>query len=132
MAKITPNMDEAVDFSTIPPGTFKMRITGDEVKTTAKGDPMVSWKLTIFGAEGDADQYNGRVVFHNTMLAGKGSGSFRSLWMAVNNVANVADVPNTLDCDTEDFLGKEVLATLGIREYQGSEFNEIKSVGPIH
>ena len=132
MAKITPNMEEAVDFSALPAGQYKVRITGDEVKTAKKsGAPYVAWKMTVFGAEGEAEQYNGRVLFHNTMLSGKGAGGFRSLWMAVNNITDVSEVPTALDCDTEDFLSKEVFVTVGQREYEGNTMNEVKAVAPI-
>jgi len=131
MAKITVDLTEAVDFSTIPPGEYKVRITGEEVKTSKNtGVPMVAWKLTIFGAEGDAERYNGRTLFHTTVLRGKGSGLYRSLYAATEGIEE-KDVPERLDCDSEDFLSKEVLATVGVRVFEGKEQNKVEAVAVI-
>lgn len=125
-----------MDFNPVPDGEYKVRITKEEVKPTKK-DPnafFCRWEMTIFGCEGQAAEYNGKKVYHNTMLTGAGSGMFRDLFMAVNKIAKKEDVPSKLECDTEDFLGKEVAVTLtqGTKEDGSpSGFNEVKAVKPL-
>lgn len=76
---LTPDLSEATEMAdgVLPPGVYKARVTAMEKKTSKNIEsptPYIKWTLTIFGAEGELSKYNNWKVYHNTMLAGKGTG----------------------------------------------------------
>jgi len=113
MPTITPDFSEAMDLDNpVTPGVYKTRITKAEMKKANKtGADYVSWKLDIFGAEGSLATFNNRVVFHNTMIDGKGSDGLRKLFKA----ATGEELQSGQSVDTEVILGREIEVTLATR-----------------
>lgn len=106
MAQITPDFSQASDDTPVPPGVYSARVTGSEIKTSQAGNDYISWKLQLYGAEGELAPVNNRVVFHTTMISGKGAGILKSFQKAcLGNAIEGA-------FDTDQLLGKEVQVTL--------------------
>ena len=125
---ITPDFTEATESAPIPPGVYKTRITDCETKTSKKGAKYLNWKLSIFGAEGEASKQNNRPVFMITMLDGKGAGRLKDLAKAA-----LGTVPSTWN--TDEFLGKEVEVVLVERRDETgavSGFPDVKTVRACH
>lgn len=106
MPQIEINFDEAVEFTPVPDGTYSARIVDSTLKTSKAGNSYIEWKMTLFGAEGELEQYNNKMVFHRTMTSGKGSGILKALGKAVG-----VDLANG-SLDTEAFLTKELTVVL--------------------
>lgn len=126
MPNITPDFSEAVEATPIPDGVYNARITEAKVEKAKKsGDAFLKWKLTIFGAEGDAAKYNGWPVFYNTMIGGKGAGMLKTLIKAATGVEPAGAF------DTDELLGKEVTLTLKQRMQEDgtpAAWPDVKSV----
>lgn len=76
-ADILPDFSEAADYSTVEPGVYKTRVIESEVKTSAKGNTYINWKLEIFGAEGEMSKFNKRTLFAMTMTSGAAAGKLK-------------------------------------------------------
>lgn len=106
MGLITPDFSEAVGFDAVPPGVYNVRVGGYEQKTSQKGDAYLSWKLMIFGAEGDFAAANNRTLFLTTMLKGKGAGILKSLLQAA-----IPDYQPGQAFDPDAIVGAELKVT---------------------
>ncbi len=96
---ITPSFTEVAD--DIKPGTYKVRVTGVESKTSQKGDTYLKWELSTFAEEDPKNE--GRKMWHSTMISGKGAFMFKRFW---NAATGGEDVPAQVD--TEMLIGKEM------------------------
>ena len=124
MPRVSPDFSEALDLSPLPPGTYKVRLTDVESKTSKAGNHYLNWKLTTFGSENSST--NNRVIFYSTMTSGKGAGSLKALLAATGK--------GTGEFDTEELLGKEVRVTvIQGRDQDGnpSDFPSVKAVAAI-
>lgn len=122
--EITPDFSEAIIFESIPDGTYKARIASVESKKSKKDEPMLKWKFTLFGGEGDLSKFNNAAVFYNTMIGGKGAGMLKTLWEAV-----LGEVPAKFD--TDQLLGGEVSIVIktGYDQHgQKSKYPDVKAI----
>src|SRR4030067_51582 len=106
---ITPDLSQAVesnDDTTIPNGVYKVRVDSGEVKITAAGEQRISWKLAIFGAEGELARFNNWKVFHSTMCVGKGAGMLKQFYTACTGT----DLAGSFEM--EELYGKELQVTV--------------------
>jgi len=110
--RLVPDFSEAKDFDPIPDGTYTANITDWELKTSQKGAQYVSWTLTTTGAEGDLAQFNGRKVWHNTMLSGPGSGMLKQMYK------NITSKDIDADFDTEELMGQQCIIDLATETNQ--------------
>ncbi len=115
--EITPDFTEAV--GTLTPGEYAVRVVDSEVKTSKAGNPMINWKLETFGR--DDDSLNGRTLFHNTMISGKGSGFLREFLSAVQ-----AELSPDGKLETTAIHGRELVVVLANEE--GSAYPRVKGV----
>ena len=108
---VTPDFSEIVEQQneSIADGIYTARIEGVEQKTSKAGAPMLSWKLVIFGADGELARFNNWTVFYTTMLGGKGAGMLKSFYRA----ATKTDLKGAFDAT--ELYGKEVQITLQSR-----------------
>lgn len=129
---ITPELSEAVDTPSepIPPGVYKVRIEDAEVKQTKAGTgSYLSWKLKIFGAEGDHAKYNNWPVFYSTMTSGKGAGMLKALYKAA------LGQELTGQFDATELFGREVQVAIAQRRDQDgnvSRWPDVKSVKALN
>ena len=106
---VTPDFSEIAEQKndTIADGIYKARIEGVEAKTSKAGDPMLSWKLVIFGAEGDYARFNNWPLFYTTMQKGRGAGILQQFYRAATKTNLMKP-----SFDTDDLLGKEIQVTV--------------------
>lgn len=126
MALVKPDLSEHTETLTLAPGTYKVRVTGCEQKTSVKGSDYLNWKMEVFGAEKAA--YNGKWVFMMTPLSGKGVFRLVELYSAATKEKLN---PKTPEFDTEQIIGKEVEVTLAeARDQDGNirKYPDVKSV----
>lgn len=125
---ITPDFTEAVEFVTLPPGTYTARLTGCESKVSQAGNPRLNWKFTTFGS--DKAELNNQTIFYGTNLNGKGSGFLRELLSLLSGEKWESGRP----FDPEQFFGREIKLSLVAGKTQTGEpsnYPEVKSIGKI-
>lgn len=123
---ISPDFSEAVEFSPLPKGNYKVRITDCQTKQTKAGDTRLMWKLQTFGQSDPA--LNNRTITFGTMISGKGAGFLKQLIRAATG-----EEP-TGSFNTDALLGREVLATVVEGKDQDgnpSSFPEVKAVAKL-
>jgi hypothetical protein len=107
-----PKMGDMPTGSPLPEGVYHLRLDKTTLKKTgpaskAPGSPMAECQMTVFGPE-EAEEFHGRKVFENFMLAGEGMFRTRQfLEAAGKNEEFVLD-------DTEQLLGLEVAAVVQV------------------
>lgn len=128
---ITPDLSQAVEVSDdaqIPNGVYKVRVESGEVKQTQAGEQRISWKLSIWGAEGELTRFNNWKVFHSTMISGKGAGMLKQFYKACTG----ADLTGSFNL--EDLYGKEVQVTVVNKtnpDGTPSKFPDVKGIKPL-
>lgn len=98
--RIVPDFTELVDLQPIPDGVYKARILAVEEKKSKAGNDYLNWKAQIFGAEGELEKFNNRLVFIMTMV--NGSNSSLKLLKQMMTLKGVGP-----EFDTDDILGLE-------------------------
>jgi len=94
----------------IPEGIYKLRCDKVTYKLSAKNStPMAEATFTIYGPD-SAEEYQGRKVFENFMLAGEGQFKTRQFLSAVGK-----DEDFVLE-DTDDLIGLEAGAVIQIEK----------------
>lgn len=128
MSLVPMNFDNEV--TPLAPGVYKARIVGAEVKqgkTKDDGTPginYVNWRLETFGSP----EVNGKSVFHMTPL----EGGFVTKLAELHKAATREDIDKKQkQYDPEMLIGKELVATLTQREYNGKTQLEVKAVAPL-
>lgn len=123
MALIKPDFSEVS--KPIQPGTYNARVVAGEIQTSQKGQPMVSWKLELFGSP----DVNNRVVFTRTMVSGPGASRLKQLYAA----AIGEDLKDGEQFDTDSLIGKEINVTLvqgKDKEGNVSQYPDVKATTP--
>ena len=106
---ITPDLSQATesrDDAQIPAGIYTVRVDSAEAKTTLKGEQRISWKLVIYGAEGELARFNNWPVFHSTMCVGAGAGMLKQFY----KVCMGQELTGAFDAT--ELYGKELQITL--------------------
>lgn len=131
MAKVIVDFTEAKEFdrTPVPAGVYRATIDAkyaQEIKIgKAKGTPYISLGFVI----NEPEDYAGRTVFGNYMLAGPGSGSTRSLLRALGLYEDSEG--NVLQFDTNNLHGFDVTIRVRLRALDdGTEVNDIVLVLP--
>ena len=125
---ITPDLSQAVESSddvTIPSGVYKVRVESAELKQTQAGEKRLSWKLRIFGAEGELTRFNNWTLFHSTMCEGKGAGMLKAFYKACIGT----DLSGPFDAT--ELYGKELQVTVVEKKNQDgsiSKFPDVKNI----
>lgn len=130
MAKVTPDLTEAVELASepMPVGTYPTRITSVEVKKSQAGNDYLKAKHTVFGLEGELAKFNNWPVFSNYMLSGKGTSGLKQLLGA-------SDIDPKSFQDSDMLLGKEVKVTIAYevdqRTGEKSTWPSVKAISKI-
>jgi hypothetical protein len=129
-----PRLSDMPKSEPVPEGIYHLRLDKADYKLSSKKqESMVEVHFSIFGPE-EAEQYHGRKVFENIMLAGPGMFRLRQLLEATGEDENFV-----LE-DTEALIGREVAAVVQVEparqdpENPGKEFsarNKIARFLPI-
>jgi hypothetical protein len=124
MPRVTIDTSEAVSFEPVEPGAYPMSISTAEVKNSKETNtPMLNIGFAF--EDPDTAKKAGK-VFRNFMLAGKGSGFTRDFLKAAAGIEIPAGA--AIDFDTDDIVGRHVIAQIGNREYQGQMQNEVERI----
>ncbi len=126
MPLVTPDFSEVSESKPVPPGVYSARITDCESKTSKAGNPMLNWKLELFGNP----DINNRIVFTSTMISGKGAFRLQELYKAATGEA----ISDRSGFNTDALIGKEVQVTLVEgRDQEGNvrSFPDVKAIAPL-
>ena len=118
------NPDYSEAFDSPVPGSYRVMVSGWEEKTSQKGAKYLSWKLTIK----DHAKYTGAVLFHRTMLSGKGAGILKSFLRSADTSYNDGGF------DPQSFVNKELVVTIKqgtMQDGSPSKYPEVVSVAPL-
>lgn len=107
MPKITPDFSEVLESSPVPAGTYSVRIEKAELKDSKAGNSYINWQLRIFGASGELQKQNNRVVSLMTMLKGPAADRLQRLYKVTTGTTPPKD-----GFDTDELIGKEFEAQL--------------------
>jgi hypothetical protein len=122
---VTPNFSEVTD--KVGPGIYKARIIDSKVDTWAGRDgkpntTYIGWTLETFGET--EDKNNGRRIFHNTPIEGKGAFRLQDFYRAATGLECTGEFDRTM------LHGTEVELTIAPQAAK-PEYNEVKAVKPI-
>jgi hypothetical protein len=115
----TPDFSEAAE--DLAPGTYQVRITNCEEKTSQAGNTYLKWTLDTINEQDPKN--NGRKLWHNTMLSGKGVIMLKRFWDAATDGADMGT-----QFDSEQLLGKELSVTIDKNEKGYAEVKAVKSI----
>lgn len=123
MPRISVDMTEAVSFQPVDkPGTYEMKVA-------SIGDPEPSKKGTMcvradFQFLDEKLHKKCGLVFKSLPIEGPGAGFFRDFWHKVVGEELPDDAP--IDVDTDDAIGKEVMAEISVDEkYQSNNIDKL-------
>lgn len=119
---IEPNFDEVAEVAN---GEYSARIVDAESKTSHAGNPMVNWKLEIYGET--AGKAQGQHVRLTTMVTGKGAFKLKQLYIAATGQECTGAF------DTDVLMGKAVKIVVDDEKRDGqlTGYKEVKSVKAI-
>lgn len=128
--EITPDFSECQENTPVPEGVYNARIVDVEQQTAkTSGAPMLNWKMQIFGS--DVEGTNNRVLFHRTMVTGKGAFGLRDLLSAAG-----VKIQSGQSFNAQELLGKEVQVAVAtqVNRETGEQlpFSTVKAVRPLH
>ena len=123
--QVDPKAD-AGGFGYVEAGRYTLRVKGvEQVTKPGSSFPYLKWNFEFADPNVQSVPVDGKVlkagnVFENTTLSTVNNGQFRlkQLCEALGLVWG--------DFDTDDTIGMEFEAQLGIKEYQGNFSNEVK------
>lgn len=129
MARVIVDFSEAADFSPVPAGIYRATIdarNADEIQYgKEKGTPYVRYDFVINFPE----EFAGRVIMSNFMIAGKGAGRLRKL---LKDLEMYDDADGSqFNFDTKSLHGIEVDIRVSVRTTDRGESNEIVAVMPV-
>ena len=117
MALVTPDFSEVAE--DIEPGQYNVRIVKGEIGESKAGAKLIKWTYETFGDEDPKNE--GRKIFDQTMIEGKGAFMVKRLWTA----ATGGEPMPANGFDTEQLLGKEMQVVV-IKNDRG--YTEVKSL----
>jgi len=106
-------------FEVIPEGSYLCFLFDVDLKQTKKGDDM--YVLTLKVAEGDS---KGRQLFYNLPVMPQ------TMWKIKETLeAFDVEVPKSVvNIDFDELLGKKCRVTVGHREWQGKEYEDVQGL----
>lgn len=119
MPLYTPDFSETAE--DITPGEYQVRITGVTEKTSQAGNTYLKWTLDTINEQDPKN--NGRKMWHNTMLSGKGVIMLKRFWDAATGGADMGD-----QFDSEQLLGKELSVTINLNDRGYTEVKAVKAI----
>lgn len=121
--QITPDFSETAEQELIPIGEYQVMVKGVEPKVSKAGNDMLLWKYEIQGAVGDYEKFNGRWLFDNTMVSGKGAFRLKNTLEAVIGEARAFE--------TEEVLGQSVRVVVNHEQYNDQTKAAVVSIAKI-
>jgi hypothetical protein len=136
MGQVKPDFSNAQDFTPVPDDVYTATITAvDEFKSKSTNTPMLEVEFEIMDSKkylssrkdagGKQVELNtqGRKLYRNVPLAGKGAGFLRTFLEAVK-------IPEDKFDNTTQLMGKRVKVKTGQEEYEGQTRSRIQAFVP--
>lgn len=126
MPRLNVDLSEAQSMKPIPEDTYLCTV--GEISEPQSGPKSTYIAVTYVVSEGE---YEGRQLFQNLPITGKGAGIFADFYAKVTGEDVDVDDLDDLDVDTDDLIGQEIGVVVGQHEYpEGSgEFrNDVKKL----
>lgn len=122
MPTITLDLRDARSLKPIPGGTYTLAVESISEPQQGAKAVYVTWVFRVI----DDEDYEGRLLYHNTPINGAGAGIFADLYGKLTKQEIDVDELEELEIDLEDLIGEEILAAVVEDEYEGRPKNEIK------
>ena len=115
MPRVAVDLTNVKALEVLPPGQYRAQITNAKVKTAKSGDSQViEWELTV-----QDPAHMGRKLFINNSL------KETALWNLKRFVEAAGASFDATGFDTEQMLGKMILAVVGQEPYEGRVVNRV-------
>ena len=108
-------------FPLLTPGEYKLQVMDFKEKTSLKDQPIINIQFAVI--EGES---KGTWVFHNMTLIPKGQ---KGHGFVVRDL-KALDQPHdgTVQINPDNFIGKQVIATVNVEEYKGKKRNVVENM----
>lgn len=131
MARLDANLSETQEFGSyqpVPPGEYEVEIINSDIKQTRSGENQVVFIYEI--ANGD---YRGMQVFDRLSLFSMDPRVKEMSQRKLKTIAISCGLPNpNYVADTAEFHGRHMITKLAIREYNGNQYQDVKSYSPLN
>lgn len=104
MPKFIVDFTDAEDFAPIPADIYEVEIKEVQLKTSQKGEGMIAIVLEVIDGE-----HQGRHLYTNLMLAGRGLGITKAAFQALQIPAG--------ELDTDDLVGASASVRVTLRKW---------------
>ena len=112
------------DFSLIPEGIYDAQIERIEERVSRSGNKYKHITFRLSGENAERQKVNGRLIWDNLVL-------LEQVEWKIQNLLYACGLPYegsvTLSDDWKELIGKTLKLGIGIREYQGQKFNDVKN-----
>lgn len=126
MPRLNINLSEAQSRKPLPDDTYTCRIL--EIQGPTRG-PKASYVTAIL--EVTEGEFEGRQIYHNMPVDGKGAGIFADFVSKVTGDEIDVDALESYDLDTDDLVGQEISVVTTQEEYpegSGEYQHKVKKV----
>ena len=119
--------EEYGTYKALPPGDYAVRVIDDPVRETRAGESRLTFTYEVIDGP-----YAGRQIFDGFSLW---SSNPKAVSVAQSRLKSLAIAcrhrnPNYI-ADSSELLGKELIVRTAIREYNGSEYEDVKKYIPM-
>lgn len=116
--RVTIDTNEALSFELVEPGPYGIKVLS--ISDPQKGEKSTYVTVEFGFADPEVDRLAGH-MWRNYPIDGKGAGFFREFWKA----ATGEDIPMNarIDVDTDDAIGRELVANVVHEEYENRKRN---------
>lgn len=126
MPRLKVDLREAQSREALPDGTYSCKIFDISAPKTGEKSSYVS--ITYEVIEGE---FEGRKIFENRPITGKGAGMFAEFYSKVTGEDISVNDLEELDVDTDDLIGEEIGVVTKQREYpegSGDYVSDVKKL----
>lgn len=110
--------EKEAEFKPLPEGEYEVQVANWDLKHTQNNEPMILWSLEVI----NHSEYNGRILFHNTMTVGKGRNFLTRFAQACGKGWQGKKI------DPDMFVGSQLRLSVSETLYQGKKVNQIDTI----
>ena len=127
---IIEDADEDDEFAPLPAGTYPVKVVNTEVKQASTGSSMIAVQAKVQGGQYDARSLWTNFVFKTESKPGMAMTLRKLTGIGITREWLVAKEP-TIHQIASALDGREAIATVIQKEYQGEQRNDIKGFKPL-
>ena len=109
----------------LPPGEYSATIRNAELKTDKNGENFINVWFQI-----DGPSYAGAIIFERLNLWSSNPNRVEMSLQHLKGIRDACGLNAEIGGDTEELIGKTIKVKLGIREYNGDQYQSFKSYRP--